>query len=198
MRWKQTATGVALTCLGLMLCSKAYESLAHTPPENKPTSSRPPSIDAIRELAELTVLEIEVTDVVTASVTGQTGGTTIDMLVRGSVTLAVDLQQARFVKVDKDQQQIVLALPPPEVRRVTIDHQTSRVLNCQRSGLWRMTVGEALEDQAISAALVLGQQRLSNAASRDDLDQRARRHAEAVLQRFVTEITWTLEVRWEP
>lgn len=187
--------GLATIWLGMMLCSKAYESLAYTPPEDEPAASSPPSIDAIRGLAELTVLEMEVTDVVTASVNGRTGGTTVDMLIRGTVTLAVDLQQARFIEVDELRQHIVLALPPPNVRRVAIDHQGSRVLNCQRTGLWRMAVGDALEDQAIRSALIIGEQRLNVAASRDDLDQRARRHAQSVLTGFVSEMGWTLLVR---
>lgn len=178
-----------------MLCGEAYQSLAHTPPVQQPTHSPPPSIDAIRDMSELTVLQIEVTDVVTTSVQGQTGSITVDMLIRGTVTLGIDLEQARFIEVDEEQQHIVLALPPPVVRRVAIDHQTSRVLSCQRNGLWRMAVGDALEDQAISSALVIGQQRLSYAASRADLNLRARGHAESVLGRFVTELGWTLDVR---
>lgn len=55
----------------------------------------------------------------------------------------------------------------------------------------------ALEDQAIRSALVIGQQRLGVVASRDDLDQRARGHAESVLGRFVAEMGWTLDVRWD-
>jgi hypothetical protein len=180
-----------------MLCSEAYESLAHTPPDEKPTHSTPPSIDAIRAMSELTVTQVELTDVVSTSVHGQTGRITVDMLIRGTVTLGVDLEQARFIEVDKAQQNIVLALPPPEVRRVAIDHEASRVLNSQRGGLWRMTIGDALEDQAIRSALVIGQQRLSVATSRHDLNQRAGGHAEAVLGRFISEMGWTLDVRWQ-
>jgi len=180
-----------------MLCSEAYESLAHAPPDEKPTHSTPPSIDAIRAMSELTVLQIELTDVVSTSVHGQTGRITVDMLIRGTVTLGIDLEQARFIEVDKAQQNIVLALPPPEVRRVAIDHEASRVLNSQRGGLWRMAVGDALEDQAIRSALVIGQQRLSVAAARDVLNQRARGQAEAVLDRFISEVGWARDVRWE-
>lgn len=195
MRWTPTVAGAATLLLGLMLCAEAYESLASTPePEQTIT---PPSIDSIRELAELTVLEVEASEVVTTEVNGYTGGTSAIVQVHGTITLGVDLDRARFVEVDEVQQHIVLALPPTEVRRVAIDHQTSRVLRCQRSGLWRMAIGDALEDQAIKSALVIGQQRLGATASRDDVDQRARGHAASVLGRFVSELGWTLDIRWD-
>jgi hypothetical protein len=153
-------------------------------------------LDGIQELAELVVLEVQLTEVATGSVRGHTGGTTVTMLVRGSVSFAVDLETAQFVEVDEQRKQLVLELPSPEVRDVTIDHDRSSVLRCQRRGLWMITVGEALEDRAIMNAMTIGHERLGDTGSREDLVQRARRHAEVVLSQFVSEMGWGLEVRW--
>ena len=196
MRWTQILAGATAIWIGLVLTSRAYDALA-TEPETPPFRT-PPNIEAIRELSDLTVLEVEATEVVTASVEGRVGSTTVIGLVHGIVTLGVDLDQAHFVEVDQERRHLVLALPPPTVRRVAIDPVTSRSLHTQRDGLWQIAVGSAHEDRAFAEALVIGQQRLDNAASRSDLTERARHHAEAVLQRFAAEIEWTLEVRWEP
>ncbi|MEM6257428.1 MAG: DUF4230 domain-containing protein [Planctomycetota bacterium] len=195
MRWTHILVGATAIWIGLVLTSRAYDALA-TEPETPPFPT-PPSIAAIRDLSELVLLEIEAIEVVTTSVEGRVGGTTVIASVQGIVTLGVDLDQACFVEVDQERQHLVLALPPPMIRRVAIDPVTSRALHTRRDGLWQIAVGSAHENRAFAQALVIGQQRLENAASRSDLTARAKRHAEAVLQRFASEIEWTLEVRWE-
>ena len=134
MYWSRILSGTATLWIGLALTSRAYDVLA-TEPEPPPHPT-PPSIEAIRELSELTVLEVEATEVATASVEGRVGGTTVVALVHGIVTLGVDLDQARLVEVDQERQRLVLALPQPDVRRVAIDPVISRSLHTQRDGLW--------------------------------------------------------------
>ena len=194
MQWSRTLVGMTSVVLGLLLCSEAYDAIALADEQELPDTQT--ILDGIQELAELVVLEVQLTEVATGSVSGHTGGTTVTMLVRGSVTFAVDLEQAQFVEVDEQRKRLVLELPSPEVRDVTIDHDRSSVLSCQRRGLWIITVGEGLEDQAIMKAMRIGQQRLENAASRSDLTIRAKRHTEVVLSQFVGELGWGLDVRW--
>jgi hypothetical protein len=178
-----------------MLCAEAYESLASTPEPEQP--STPPSIGSIRELAELTVLELEASEVVTTEVTGYTGSTSAIVQVHGTITLGVDLNEARYIQVDVEQRRLVLSLPQPEVRRVAIDPNASRTLRCGRSGLWQLAVGSAHEDTVVTEALVIGRDRLSQAASHEDMLRRAQRQTEAVLIRFVSEMGWTIEVAWD-
>jgi|GEM_PF-1758696 len=192
---KRVIFGTASVLLGLTLCSEAYESLAATDQPEQPVTA--PSIDRIRELNELTVLEVQASEVVTTEVNGRTGGTTVVVLVHGTVTLGVDLEQARYLHVDAEQRQLTLALPQPTVRRVAIDPHASRLLSCERSGLWNMAIGPAREDEAFAASLAIGHDRMAHAASREDIVARARHHAESVLGRFVTELGWSLEMRWE-
>lgn len=187
-------TGLACIWLGINLCGSAYEALATTPDVEHTVSAL--SIESIRELSELTVLQVRVTEVVTNEIMGLTGGTSVAVLVHGDVFLGVDLEQAELVEIDQDQQHIVLFLPVPEVRRAAIDHLTSQKIYSERHGLWRMAIGPASEDELIANAYKIGEQRLQDAAKRADLAGRAKRHAESVLRRFIDGTGWTLTISW--
>ena len=195
MYWSRILAGAATIWLGLLLCSSAYESQADDTPAEPPRT--PLSIDVIRELADLTVLEINATEVVTSTVSGHTGNTSAVVVVTGSITLAVDLEQARIVMADQDRQHFIVALPPPKVQRVAIDHDASRVVSCQRSGLWELAIGQAHEDRVISDAFATGQYRLEAAGREQRFSRRARVHTDAVIQRFARDVGWIIEVQWE-
>lgn len=188
------AAGAVMIWLGLLMCSGAYKSLAL--PQDVEPAVPPPSIEAIRELADLVVLEVQASEVVSAEVRGHTGGTAVIVLVYGDVMLGIDLEQAHFTEVDQGNRRLVLALPAPTVRRVAIDHHASRTIHSGRDGLWHLAIGPAKEDQAIANAFMLGTERLKEVAVGEDLTQRAKRHAEAVLGGFTDEMGWTLEIRW--
>ena len=186
--------GMTALLLGVVLCSEAYDSLATHAQSDQTTS--PPSIESVRQLTDLAILEITATEVATSSVNGHAGSTTATVLICGTITLTVDLGQTEFTEVDEDRQHLVLALPHPSVRRVEIDHRASRVLSCERSGLWNLAVGAAHEDRAISQAFLTGQQQLREQGDSDVFIQQARLHTLAVLSGFASELGWTVEVRW--
>ena len=195
MRYQHLLIGSITILLGVMLCGEAYDSLAATTQAGHTIG--PPQLEAIRGLAELTILEVEATEIVSAEVTGYTGGTSVVMLVRGTVTLGVDLEQAKIIEVDEDRRRVVLGLPPPEVRRVMIHHEDARVLSCERRGLWRIAVGQAKEDQAIKEVLAVGQDRLMQAASLENNIDQARMHAETTIGKFLSDTGWELNVQWK-
>lgn len=195
MQWSRTLAGATSVLLGLLLCGEAYDSLALK--DYQEQAGTQIILDGIRELAELVVLEVQLTEAVTATVSGRTGSTTAVVVITGSVTLAVDLELARIVEPDRERQNLVLALPQPTVRSVAIDHEASRVASCQRSGLWELAVGEAHEDRVIADAFAAGQRRLEAAGREERFAQRARHHTEAVIERFARDAGWTVEVRWE-
>lgn len=186
--------GAATIWIGLSLCSSAYVVQAEPTQAERPNP--PPNIERIRELAELTVLEVESSTIVSTAIRGYTGGTSVVVLVHGTLAYAVDMDAARYLQVDEQQRHLVLALTQPTVRRVAIDPRMSRMLSCDRTGLWRVALGPAREDEALTSALVIGQDRLMASAGSEDLVRRARRHTESVLGRFVTGMGWTLEVSW--
>ena len=191
----QILAGAMLIWLGMSLYGAAYDVLTATATTEQPIN--PPNINSIREMSELTVLEIEATEIVSTSFRGYTGGTSIVMLVNGTLTYGVDLDQARYLQTDPEERHLLLVLPQPRARQVATNPGRCRVLNCERKGLWQLAIGEAREDDALMSAMANGHDRITVAASREDLISRARRHAEAVLVRFVSELGWTLEVRWD-
>ena len=186
--------GLTFIWLGINLCSSVHNALVDTPDVEHAVS--PPSIEAIRELSELTVLQVRATEVITNKARGQTGSTSVAVLIHGDVFLGVDLEQAEFVEVDREQQHLTLSLPTPGVRRAAIDHQASQMIYSHRKGLWRMALGPAMEDELIANAYKVGQQRLQEAAAQADLTDRAKQHAESVLRRFIDATGWTLTIRW--
>lgn len=193
-RTLQVLTGLTFIWVGLNLCNSVHNALAVTPDVEH--TINPPSIESIRELSELTVLQVRATEVITTESRGRTGSTSVAVLIHGDVFLGVDLEQAEFVDVDKEQQHLVLSLPAPGVHRAAIDHQASQMIYTQRKGLWRMALGPALEDELIANAYKVGEQRLREAAAQADLTDRAKRHAESVLRRFIDGTGWTLTIRW--
>lgn len=196
MNWTtRLLAGATLIWLGLLICGKAYASMTASPPADPPNN--PPSIEAIREIAHLIALEVEATEIVATSIKGYTGSTSVVVLVHGTVSYGVDLDKARYVQTDPETRHLGLALPGPVVRQAAIDPDASRVLNCKRSGLWQLAIGPAREDEALISALAIGRDQLVHNASRDDLVNQSRRHAEAVLVQFVSEMDWMLEVHWD-
>jgi len=194
-RMTQIVAGAAIIWIGLSLCSKAYN--AQPIPPNVDPPHPPPKIERIRELAELTVLEVDNSTIVSTEIRGYIGGTSAVVLVHGTLTYGVNMDEATYLQVDEERRHIVLALPQPDVNRVAIDPRASQILSCMRTGLWKAAVGPVRETEALTTAFAIGHDRLKNSAASEDLMRRARRHAEAVLSRFLQEMGWTLEVRWD-
>lgn len=193
-RTLQVLAGLIFIWFGINLCNSVHDALASTPDVERVIS--PPSIESIRELSELTVLQVRATEVITNEARGQTGSTSVAVLIHGDVFLGVDLEQAEFVEVDKEQQHLLLSLPAPGIRRAAIDHQASQMIYSHRKGLWRMALGPAMEDELIANTYKVGQQRLQEAAAHADLTDRAKRHAESVLRRFIDGTGWALTIQW--
>ena len=195
MQWRRTLLGLTSVLFGLLLCSEVYDAMALTDEQQQPDTQT--ILDGIQELAELVVLEVQLTEVATGSVSGHTGGTTVTMLVRGSVAFAVDLEQARYVDMDQDSQRLVLMLPQPVVRHVAVSLGSSEVTSCQRSGLWKLAHGPACEDIAIREALDAGMTQIEAAAADIALSNRAKARVESVLHQYADKIAWSFEIRWQ-
>ena len=140
------------------------------------------SLEAVRELAELTVLELDSTDVVTGFAGGRTGQLTPTLLVCATATVAAEPSKARYARVNGDRGRLVLAIPRPTLRRVTIDHTATRRLTSIRTGLWQLASGPALGDEAIAAALRDASRRLKTSTSPEPVVEQAQRHAEAAVE----------------
>lgn len=193
-RTTQALAGITSICLGLMLCGRAYDTLGVVEPPER--SDSPPKIETIRSISELSVLEVDASEIVTAQVKGYTGGTYVVVLVTGTLAYGIDLEQARYLQADEQQRHLVITLPKPRVRQVRIDPARCQLLSCERSGLWQLAIGPAHEDEAFLLAMSLAHDQLIEAASRDDLSTQAQQQAVTVLRRFVSETGWTTAIRW--
>ena len=195
MRWTRILAGATCIWLGLLCVSLPNVRTAIEPVPNPPAP--PPRLDAIRDLAGLTVTRVHATALAEGTVSGHTGSTTVKLLVHGSAELSVDLEQADFIRTDLDRKHLVLALPQPAVGLVAIDHKRTRVLSSGRDGLWRFALGAAREEQALGRALVVGKDRLHASVLCQEHTHRARQRAQAVVHGFAAEMGWTIEIRWE-
>jgi Protein of unknown function (DUF4230) len=172
--------------------------------EWRPTTSQPslaidsgPALEQIQTLASLTTLRVNVADAIVTKLEGRTGGMTAVLVVHGSVTLGVDLSQARFESVDQRNHKVILLLPAPTIQTVSLDQQRTRIVALCDNGLWVIVPGHAEVDVAVTnLAYREAEKVVSQAADDRELMDRARGQAEKVLQIFLTAIGWTVEICW--
>ena len=191
---RRIARGSLVLTLGLLLCSRSWAALK---PSTTDRPAQPPSIASIRELAELAVLEIDVTDIVTGQAAGYTGSTTTTLLIAGTATLAIDMTDACFIQVDPQRRHAVLSLPPPTLQRIAIDPATTRPITTQRHGLWHLAPGHASEDEAVLEAMQQHRQRLEAAGLPAAAIKRAKEQTESIVARYSNDLGWTLMIDWQ-
>ena len=155
-----------------------------------------PSIDRMSELSQLLTLRIDVADVLVSRIDGMTGGVQLAMLVKGDVALGIDLSQARFEQVDNAHCTAVLILPPPQASCARVDHDRSRLFALTSDGLWAITPGTRDYLAVVDKAMAEAQDLVATAARNNDADDRARRHAEILLNTFFRSIGWGVRIRW--
>ncbi len=81
--------------------------LLHSPATGRHEPVSAPTLQKVRNLAELVTLRATISDVQTTQLQGYTGGIACILIVRGQAELGTDLQQARFTKVDQAQRTAV-------------------------------------------------------------------------------------------
>lgn len=168
-------------------------------PGNGPTShSAGVTIEKIRELSALTTLRVDVADALVTELHGNTGSTKAVLIVKGDVSLGVDLSAARFDSVDGDRKRAVVALPKPSVQVVRLDQEKTRLLGVYNSGLWAITPGGGNTETAIiNAAYRDAQRAVAQVAVDPALIARTRQQAELVLKSFVAATGWELSIVWQ-
>jgi len=157
----------------------------------------PPSIDLIRERAELIALETDLSCVVNAGLTGYTGDVRALVIAHGHATFAADLTEPKWQSVDHDNKTATLSLPPPRPRRVAIDHDRSEVWSIDRRGLWFILPRDCREGEVVIHALRSAEQTMHDTAKSDtNLHAQARRHADEVIAGLYADLGWIVEVAW--
>ena len=156
-----------------------------------------PTVERIRELQYLTTLRVNVADALVTELDGRVGAVKAVIVVRGEVTIGVDLSQARFDKLDFVRHSGLLVLPSPQLENSGLDHDKTKVVALCPSGLWMLTPGEGDADAAVTNSALWQAGEIMVAAANDPQNLlRARQQARQVIETFLAGIGWQIIVRW--
>lgn len=153
-------------------------------------------IEQVRRLGRLVSLEVPISDVQTSSLEGLTGAVRLVLAVRGDVQIGTDLSQAAWEEMDAEKKSAILVLPKPAPAHPRLDHNRTRILHLDRSGMWRLLPGQAGEQALTNRAMVSAQSLLENAAATPELVAQACAHTEKILGEFFQALGWQVVIRW--
>lgn len=154
-------------------------------------------IEKVRELAELVVLDVPISDVHVSKIEGTTGSIKMIVAVHGDVMITTDLEHANFDLIDSENRSAVLVLPRPTAQRPRVDHDKTRIVEIQRTGLWKLLLGDAGEASLTNRAMQSAQTVLIDAANKPELIERACGHTEMVMRNFFDAMGWTVVIQWD-
>lgn len=156
-----------------------------------------PRIESIHTLSMLTVVRVNVADVIETELRGYTGGVRVLVIVKGDLDCGVDLAQARSVSVEPATCTAVVSLPSPQLEAARVDHRGTRIAAVWHSGLWVIVPGgQDASAAAIEAAFVDAERAVAAVADDAAVHERARRQAEQVVRCFFEAFGWHVEVQW--
>lgn len=156
-----------------------------------------PTIGQVKKLAGLITLDVPVTDIHTAQLEGATGSVSIVVSVAGDVQIATDLESAEFIDIDRPSMTAILRMQRPSPERPRVDHERTRILQIERSGLWAWVPGSAGEKTLTDHAMREAQRRLLDAAQKQELIDKACGQTETVVRDFFGALGWTVSVQWD-
>jgi hypothetical protein len=154
------------------------------------------TIDRLRQLAELTTLAVDVSEIQQTAIQGYVGGICAVLLVKGEVRITTDLSQARFESVDDTNKTASLILDPPVVSTASLDFDHTSLFAVSEQGLWQITPGNQLYDKVVNRAFAQAQHAVADAGNQPDLLNKARHKTETVLQGFFSALGWKVSIRW--
>ena len=146
----------------------------------------------------MTTLKIDVADAQVTELQGYTGNIKAVLLIKGDVSIGVDLSAARFEQVDETSHRALLILPQPKVQSVRLDHEKTKLIGVWPAGLWQIVPGgQDADTVAINAAYRDGQRAVSMVAQDAAMLERSRGQVQSVLKTFFSALGWDVEVRWQ-
>jgi hypothetical protein len=162
------------------------------------TTDAGPTVEKIVALSSLTTLKVDVADAVVSELPGRTGTVRAVLVVRGDVTLGVDLSAAVFEQVDRDARRAVLRLPQPRLQSVRLDHERTKLLGVWETGLWTIVPGGGDADTtAINRALRDAQRIVATEGKDPQLVHQCRVRTENVLREFLKALGWGVQFQWK-
>lgn len=190
------AAGAAVGWQAARFAGVASTSIPALPQPTYAFASQALKIEQVRRLGELVTLEVPVSDVQTSALEGFTGSVSLVLLVRGSVLIGTDLDQAVLDAVDPQQQTAILTLSAPRTTRPRLDHDRTQVYRNDRTGLWRLFPTPGAEAAVYERAMKQAQALLEEAAGQPELIDRSRQRTSEVLLPFFAALGWQVELRW--
>jgi len=158
--------------------------------------SGPPTLQQVRELAQLVTLRVPISQIHCESLRGYLGGNTLTLAAHGDVLISTDLEQAQFEHIDHTNKTVVLILPKPRTMRARLDHERTRVVALNRHGLWVVAFGDAGGWVLTNRAMKNAQRQLDKISSDRILIVRAQQRAEQILQGLFIRTGWKVTVLW--
>jgi Protein of unknown function (DUF4230) len=153
-------------------------------------------ISRITEMAELVTLKVPVSTVLTSELAGYVGGVRCVVVVNGDVELGVDLEQARLEDVNPEARTATLVLPEPKVCHSRLDHERTTVYSLDRQGLWWLVFSDEPARRLVNRAMKQAQSEVESVGEDSQYVDRARRHTEHVLIRFLEALGWEVKLVW--
>lgn len=178
---------LALAVLGLM----RFEKFGGAPPA-------PPAhlvLEEVRELSELVTLSVPLQQLVETEWAGYTGATRCVLIARGEARVGTDLTTADF-ELDSHRRRATVTLPSPRVLSATLDHDQTRTVLVDRSGLWQIIPGGAGEAHLVDRALADAQDRMRSAAGEAERIDQARVRTEMLLTQWFDRHGWQVAIHW--
>jgi len=154
------------------------------------------TIERIREHADLTVLSLEQSLILTRHLSGVTGGVKACVVVVGHIRIASDLSQAVLKGIDRSARTATLILPQPVVEQVELDPNKIQVYAVDRTGLWKVLPFPARESDIIMQTMQDASKELA-ASIRDEHLQQAREHTQQAINSLYQPLNWTVKIQWQ-
>jgi len=193
----RTALGILLLAVVAVGGYVAHAVIGPRPQDTVRVRSEGPTVEKLRKLSKLVTLEVPISDVQVSELEGITGSITMVIAVKGDVQIAVDFQQAAFEDVDEMAKSALLLLHPPKPQRPRLDHEQTRIVGIQRSGLWKYVPGQAGEKTLTQRAMAEAQHSLQAVAERPEIVAKACAHTEKVIGEFFGAMGWDVRVQWD-
>jgi hypothetical protein len=156
------------------------------------SSQRGPRIEDIRQVAELAVLRVQVSDVIE----GRNAGGQALVLVHGDADVAVDWSQARLASRDDAARRLIIEAPAPAPRRARVDHERTRIYEIRKTGLAAWNPWADPRTELLADCMRAAQSAVEAAVSREACVAQARDRAERLLRDYHRALGWDAELRW--
>lgn len=191
---------LAMSAVLVMMTWLAWQLLTRWRPSILPPArllSSAPKLAQIQTLSHLATLKVEVADAMVFQLNGKTGGIAAVVVIRGEAILGVNLKASQFLEVDESRHRLVLDLPQPAVLSVSVDHQRTKVVALQASGLWLLAPGGSVADVAVlESCFRQAEAIIREAANAPELQERARNQLQTVLNSFCDGANWHVAIQW--